>query len=560
MIVNRFKENEKNRTSNFKGIVNKTRISHTVLSVAAALLIAGCGGDDSSPAVTNESTVISVDYAQSQGSLLRSEKYNNLHTTSVTVPQRAGDIAYLNSNGLHGAIYRVWLNSPNEAKVPPCVEDIDSVPAANKPCTLNPPFESYLSDADKAADQILGNLRLNGAPTFMSDGGPDAAVANIERILLAIKKAHPKLTYIEGWNEPDEPGTKIKPTEVYPYYASVYKAVNNVNKQLAAVSNSYKPIKVGGPAFYYFNKSWFSAFFDGYAADTNPDKKLDFISYHAYVDVDNDGKIKRLSTKPRFVAGQRAELENMLRARGISTNIPSYVTETGIYPGPSCDMCDRTDYARGAAGVASLHYWFANESNTYPFNWLTRQRQGGLKDQFVTKNPVGPYANATYQQLWQSYDPVPTNTFTPFGNMLLMKSMMKGNRVSAGSNRLSDEGIGVYAMAAEDSTGASMMVWNYQGCKPSEGATPTMVCPSTAYPSTISATNLPSSIRYKKVRERVFAVDQKNSNYFTDPSRAKLQEISNKSIYLGDSYKSNLVIEPNGIYLILLESVDGSAS
>jgi hypothetical protein len=40
-----------------------------------------------------------------------------------------------------------------------------------------------------------------------------------ERILLAIKQAHPEIQYIEAWNEPDAPGTTIQPAEVYQWVA-----------------------------------------------------------------------------------------------------------------------------------------------------------------------------------------------------------------------------------------------------------------------------------------------------------------------------------------------------
>jgi hypothetical protein len=498
---------------------------------------------------------VSVDFAQPQGSLLRTERFNNLHTTSVFAAQRPSDVAYLNAQGLHGTLFRIWLNSPNEANVPPCAEDVGSVPQAGKPCTLNPPFQAYLDDADQAGDQVLGNLRLDGTPGFITAGGPDAAVPLIERLLLAIKQAHPRFTHVEAWNEPDAPGTVITPQQVYPYYVAVYRAVNNLNARLGATVPGYRPMKVGGPALYYFNKAWFATFLDAYAADPDPAKRLDFLSYHGYVDVDAGGAIHPLKSNPSFVQSQRAQLEALLKARGIATDIPSYVTETGIFPGPLCDRCDSTDYLRSAAGVAALHYWFTNEPRTYPFNWLTRQRAGGLKDQFVTKNPVGPYINTSFQQLWQPFDPVPTHILTPFGNMLLMKSKMKDRRVAAHSGTLAYDGIGVYAMASHDATGASMMVWNYQGCPGGVSGNPPSNpnCPTQAYSAALSAENLPASVRDRPVRERVFLIDQATSNYFGDPSRASLQQVGSRLVTTGSSYRNTLELAPNALYLVVLE-------
>ena len=491
---------------------------------------------------------VTVDFGQPRGPVLHTERYNNFHTTSVFASQRPLDVAKLNQLGMHGNTYRVWLNSPNEANVPPCLEDVSSAPAPNKACTLNPPFDKYLSDAGQAADKVLGNLRLDGAPSVMTAGGPDAAVPLIERMLLAIKKSHPKLAYLEAWNEPDAPGTVHQPSTVYPWYAAAYRAVNNVNARLAATVPNYLPLQIGGPALYYLNKPWFEAFFDGYAADTNPAKRLDFVSYHAYIERSATGAAVFYKANPRLVQHQRAELEAMMKARGISTSTPSYVTETGMYPASVCDRCDVSDYLRSAAGVASLHYWLAEQPNTYPFNWLMRQREGanggsGLKDQFVTENPIGSYST------WRAFNPLPSD-FTPFGNMLHMKSKLKDGRVAAQSDSLSATGIGIYALASHDATGASVMVWNYQGC--SGGSS----CPSDAfapYQTAIHVSNLPPSVRNRPVTERVFRIDQATSNYFADPTRASLQEVGTRTFTAGRDYANALDLAPNAMYLVVLE-------
>lgn len=544
MTFDSFMKRARDTSVHRNGTWRGQRLPH---STALACLMASCLVPT---AIMAASATVTVDFDQPQGPLLHTERYNNFHTTSVFASQRPLDVAKLNQVGLHGKIFRVWLNSPNEANVPPCQEDVSSPAAPDKPCTLNPPFDKYLSDAELAADKVLGNLRIDGAPSFMTAGGPDAAVPLIERTLLAIKKSHPKFAYVEAWNEPDAPGTVHQPATVYPWYAAAYRAVNNVNAKLGATVQNYVPVQIGGPALYYFNKPWFEVFFDGYAADTNPAKRLDFVSYHAYIERSATGSAVFYKTNPRLVANQRAELEALMKARGISTTIPSYITETGMYPASVCDRCDVSDYLRSAAGVASLHYWLGNQSNTYPFNWLMRQREGanggsGLKDQFVTENPIGSYPT------WRAFNPLPSD-FTPFGNMLAMKSKMKDGRVSAQSDALSSTGIGVYAVASHDATGASMMIWNYQGCF--EDST----CPSDALPpyqTALSVSNLPPSVRNRPVTERVYRIDQTTSNYFADPARASLQEVGTRTFTAGRDYAHALDLAPNAIYLVTLERV-----
>jgi hypothetical protein len=384
-------------------------------------------------------------------------------------------------------------------------------------------------------------------------------VPAIQRVLLAIKQAAPKLTYVEAWNEPDAPPfPPIKSAQVYPWYAAINQAVDNVNAQLGS-NPGYVPMKIGGPALAWSNPTYMTAFLDGYAADTNPGKRLDFISFHGYFSNFNSKtfQFQFLKANPSLVAGQRAQLDNELQAHGLSTSLPAFITETGIYPGPLSDNNDSSDYLRNAAGTAAVQYWYAQQHDTYPFNWAVRHRNQGLKDELVTRNSVGTYQDisnpANPIALWSNLNPIPTGAFTPYGNVLLMQSKMKTTQVSVTSDRLVN-GIGVYATAAKDVTGASTMVWNYQGCP---GNPPSPNCPATAYHATINMTNLPANMAGHVVGEHVYLVDQSHSNAFpstsaTDPSLAGLQEVKSATVTLGSGFSDTVDLQPNAIALIVL--------
>lgn len=495
---------------------------------------------------------VAVDFGAEQGPLLHTERYNNFHVSSTFAPQRPADVAFLNQNGLHGVVYRAWLNSPNQT------DPICTTPQGD--CTLSPGFDAYLRDLETVSDTIIANLRLDA----WIGQDPATATPQIERILRAVKKAHPKVQYIEGWNEPDAPGSTIPPAQVYESYVPLYQAVNNVNNSSGASgsvgSYSGTPLKVGGPALYYFNVPWLNAFLDAYKADPNPGKRLDFISYHAYVNIQPDGSRQFYKSDPSLVKGYRDQLDGMLASRNLPTDLPVYITETGIYPGPMCDNCDSTDYARQAAGMPSLAYWFSQQHDTYPLNWVARRT--GLKDQFVTQNAVGPYMDLRTQQiLWKPLDPLPTNALTPYGNVLLMQSKMKSTKVSATSNSLSN-GLGIYALAAKDAhkPEASVMVWNYQGCS---GIPPRTSCPTTVHDVTVDLAQLPKNLAAGNVTLTAYRVDQNTSNYYSDPTntdvrKADLKQVDQQTVKpnsAGFTYQVRL--EPNAVYLLLLSRGPG---
>jgi hypothetical protein len=137
--------------------------------------------------------------------------------------------------------------------------------------------------------------------------------------------------------------------------------------------------------------------------------------------------------------------------------------------------------------------------------------------------------------------------------MMLMQSKMKSEKVLAVSDSLTD-GIGVYANASYDRTGASVMAWNYQGCP---GLVPTPNCPTATYHATINMTNLPSNLAGHVVGEHVYLVDQSHSNAFpttsvTDPSLAGLQQVASRTVTLGSGFSDTVDLQPNAIVLIVL--------
>jgi hypothetical protein len=465
---------------------------------------------------------VAVDFGAEEADFLRTERLNTWDNGDPAPHLRADDVAFLSEQGLHSEIVRMGF----------AVDELCDVTA--NACDFSS-IADWVGDISESTDSLMVHL----TPKHMiEENRPPADTKPLLTLAIKeLKKHFPKIDYIEATNEPDwefhgaqiyagkEP--KLQPDEVYAYYVPYYQAVNEVNEALPPSER----IKIGGPALTGMTETWMTAFLDGYAADQNPDKRLDFISYHGYGEFSDDFKeYLPYKSDPSQVSTQRARLDNWLKERQLNEGIPVFVTETGIYPGPSFDEKDpsKTDYIRQAAGMASMHYWWADQSEMYPFNWVVRHATQGRKDQLITHAPDGPQSD----------------TFSPYGNMLLMRSMMKDTRVKATSDSLR-EGQGVYTLASRDASGVSVMVWNYQHINDGR------------FRTTIHMSSLPPELRDGPVRETLYKVDQTTSNYWADPERANLQQVGERifTIPVGNTYVETVDLEPNAIYLILLEPV-----
>jgi hypothetical protein len=484
------------------------------------------------PRASSSSAKVSVDFGSRQGELPRPERLNNFGNVTAWPKQRADDVKFLNQQGLHGDVYRVWVSSPNASAADNVFNQCD---LKTRTCDFSR-LDAYLTEASTVSDSLLINLN----PTdFVEGKRPMQDLEPMLRLILQrIKEKYPRVKYVEAFNEPDwqfhgkqrqqgRPAdrTTLQPGDLYRFYEPYYEAVHRVNRHLRRADR----LQLGGPALMYMDPKWMKPFLDDFAADKDPRKRLDFLSYHAYLAWDDNYQVPTMYNGDlRVVASQRETLRGWLEERRIRRDIPSYVTETGIYPGPAYDDTDpKKDYIRQAAGMATYGYLFANQPDTYMFNWCVRHRVEERKDQLVTRTPYGPAAN----------------TFTPYGNMLLMQSRMKDTRVSAVSKDSLEGDNGVYALASKDRTGASLMVWNWQHVN------------DRSYRATIGMSRMPSDLRHGPVRRLMYRIDQTTSNYFADPAEAELQMVDKRIIRPGRTHTEIVDLPPNAIYLIVLERV-----
>lgn len=500
-------------------------------ALALAFATVGCfaSGDAlAEPEAAVGTATVSVDFASSRGSRLKAERNNNVSRPTTFTTQRDADVAFYNEQQLHGQIYRVWIDAHLIHDPATGAYNYDSV-------------NDYLTDISRLSDDLLVVMDTR---VGIRDGNQTPAQIKpvILRIMRDLKQRFPQIRYIEAFNEPDHNLAKVvTPQSLYDYYRVYYEAVNEINREL----NPNVPLELGGMGFMQYNEPWLRAFLDSYRADASPDKKLDFISWHAYGefppgDASREGPRAYHFYKgdPSEVAGQRAKLEAELKSRGLSTKIPSFITELGIYPGPSFDNPNdaRPDYLIGAAGVSSLLYWLMEQPRTVPFNWVLRHFGEERKDQLITRASDGKPMPVRAGE----NKPVPTRIFTPYGNAMVMMAKLKDERVTVRSDAL-QAGKGVYAVATKDKSGAAIMLWNYQHT----GSQP--------YRVTIDMGQLPVNLAGKSLCQRMFRIDDKISNYWGNPATANLQQVSETVVRPTRTHSVTIDLTPNALQLVVLE-------
>ncbi|MFF4197531.1 hypothetical protein [Nonomuraea sp. NPDC001831] len=292
----------------------------------------------------------------------------------------------------------------------------------------------YLEAYASRSDELLLNWRSDYDPLVTKGTFTRAELFAAQRDMLAdYKRRFPSITYLESENE------QADIAAYYPMYKFTYQVVNAVN----AMNLPGPKLKIGGPTTDIFTTYRIGKFLDLYAADTDPEKRLDFISYHQYlIDTSSDpDKWQTLKENPAVVSTERAQLDSMLAARGLP-KVPAMVSEIGVFPRDRTSSLGMSaDLHIQAAALASLSYYYLGQKSVTPYHWTIDHPDNDRKDLFADR-----------------FTGVPR----PYYNMMLMQSMLPDTRYRATSDQLSDKGIGVYGLAAADDDTFAVMTWNYQ--------------------------------------------------------------------------------------------------
>lgn len=338
------------------------------------------------------------------------------------------------------------------------------------------------------------------------------------------KLRHPELQYIELFNEPDKdwvlsPGENppLSVDDYYIWYKIGYQIINELNTELAPAV----PLRIGGPVAYYFDSTYIQAFLDKYRADPSTAKRLDFISYHQYL-------WGRQGT-PAVVQDEKAKAQKWLTDRNLSSSIPVYVTEYGVFAGGTSGATFGTpttlqaDQLTQAAAMATIGNYYVRGNLDMPMHWVY-DHDNDRKSMFV--------------------DAV-DGAVLPYFNVVKMQRMLKTRRVFAESSSLTADGIGVNAMGSKDDSGIAVLATNYQ-----------WINGTATHSVSVNVKNLPSSFTGRQIRVDRYLVDATTSNFNADPAKADLQRVEHYVLPVGVSaLPKTFSLSPNAVSLIVLTPV-----
>jgi hypothetical protein len=293
------------------------------------------------------------------------------------------------------------------------------------------------------------------------------------------KQRYGNIRYIEALNEyHGEIFGGLDNEQYYGFYRVMYEVVNELNDELKPAV----PLEIGGPCVVgqpFTPEDPTRAvtprpsagrrlyrFFQNFAADPNPRKRLDFVSFHDY----------RFGDNPPAIADREPLVRRWLKENGIRDNLPLFETEIGRSYRPR--RFDPLANQQHAAEMSSYFYWTRAANRYRLFPWV------------LYHDPAVQLWFVAFQKDLR---------MTPFGAVLKMWSLQKRREVATVWKQ-PEKRLG--AIATADETGMAIQVWN-QSEKPASVRLELAGLPKAAS----------GSIRFREYR-----VDSKNNNSLADPN------------------------------------------
>ncbi|TZF84814.1 hypothetical protein FW774_07495 [Pedobacter sp. BS3] len=446
---------------------------------------------------------VTVDCNQSQGTLYRFEQANTTSTTSPLPGTKAQTLL----QGLHHKVVRVWIQ----------LRYVYNKGYNYKYDGSGVAVEDALSFYSSVSDSLLVCMSAyNGTASSPMPAAGTAYQNFVKNTVVYYKTKFPKIKYIQVGNEPDYNGDAID--TYYTVYKDYYKGIAAANAALNLTGNN-RILVSNGP---FTSTTTFSAmlpytsqFLARYAADTDPDKHLDFFCFHCYTENDN----------PKSIANDKTQIENLMTSYGVP-KVPIFVTELGIYGGsyiPSAWTEADAVTAQPAGQFAKLYNLY-DSGISRVFNWAVYHGDIKRKSEFADL----------------------TNAYTyPYGNALICSSELsvRGNRIQATLTRaLDSKGLGINAMAAiGNNKGIAVLVWNYNFTNAVADQS-----------GNIMIKNIPQSMFTGKIRRTVYLIDSKNNNYFNNSTQKNLTALSDEAFDYSASVGVPLTLERNSVALVTL--------
>ncbi|HMO26546.1 MAG TPA: hypothetical protein PKB10_09765 [Tepidisphaeraceae bacterium] len=438
----------------------------------------------------SQSTNVHIAADRNLGSWARVERYNNFGGLRTGL-HGDGDLKWLSTLKLR--CLKVWIAVGDPQR-----------------------YHDYLRSAESVSEEVMINVGT-GQTARDPAQSLDAFTRELYEFLLAIKRNHPKVVWVECLNEyRPRSGDWRDPNrfdEYFAFFESFRVAVDRVNRELSPE----RPLLLGGPVTTQFSEVWFHELLD------RLDQKslsIDFLSYHQYL-------FHRMRGRPARIRPERAVLSGMLERRGINPrSMPMFVTEIGVFPGGPYQNTGEfdADLVTQAAGILSSNYWYieqadgdARRGSPLPFQWVTRHGQHAWKNQLVADR-----------------DGVPT----PQGHALRLLSLLHRDRLAAASDAIDADGVGVYVLATGGPAAVSALLWNYQ-----------WIDGRTTHEVTVRLTGVEAG----DWKLRQYAIDDAHSNHRKGYASSGPELVQQTSVSIEpDTSAIRLSLPINGIALIQL--------
>lgn len=374
-------------------------------------------------------------------------------------------------------------------------------------------FYDYLDEWGRNSDEVLLNIRRYEQEVTRGIISIHKWKEVVKNGLRHYKQRCPNLRYVQILNEYHGSNFgRLDDDQFYAFYRVGYELVNELNEEL----RPEVPLLVGGPtvAAAPMNRNdpampfdprkkgqrlW--RFLDNFAHDTNPDKRLDFVSFHEY----------QLGRTPEHFAEYEPLVDGWLREHGLSDRLPLFVTEIGV-AGPKPDPAENL---KQATGISTFFYHGRNGRDLRIFPWV------------LYHNPI--------QLSLVQFDK--DLRMTPFGAAMKMWSMHKETEVrtewrGAPPPRL-------FAIATRDEGGLAVQIWNYSD-EPAKAQ--------------VELSWLPERLK-GKARSRRYLVDSAHSNCLLQPDKpCGLEMVSEETGRPAKTWE--LELEPHGLGLWLVEEAE----
>lgn len=365
-------------------------------------------------------------------------------------------------------------------------------------------FEDYLKNFSEHSQYLLLNIRRYEVEVVNGTISLDKWKEVVRAALLHYKAEFGNLRYIEALNEyhgKDFGG--LTDEQYYRFYKATYEVVNEVNRELKPTI----PLEIGGPIVVGapLNLDSLSSqpvpgnktlrlyhFLQQYSADSNPEKKLDFIAFHDY-DLGGDFSA---------IAGYQAIVRKLLGDFRLNENLPIFITEIG-YAGPKPEA--ELNFCQ-ATGISELFFYSRVSTQLHLFPWVL-------------------YHEPARQLSLTAFVLKPDLRMTPFGEALKMWSLQQKNEIES---QWTSPVPGLGALASRNGGKVVLQVWNDSGKAVSASAV---------------ITNLPLDSG-RKIRVREYRIDSQHNNVFQQADGGITLAANSDTAVSSASQRFSVTLEP----------------